>query len=136
VSVGDEPERKGRQGKATAIADPAMDADAGVGGVMGLAVTPSVSDDSGSLAGGAEATQPGGVASGISPWDKYNHCGGEAPDRITAGNDFRLAASAFTQSQPHLEENPHRSRHFAAFCHWPVNHSQGVQIYFTIVSNR
>jgi len=65
----------------------------------------------------------GGVANGISPWDKYNHSGGEGPDRITAGNDFRLAAFAFTQSQTHLEENPRLSRHLAAFCHWPVNDS-------------
>jgi len=41
----------------------------------------------------------GGVANGISPRDKYNHCGGEGPDRTTSGNDFRLAAFAFSQSQ-------------------------------------
>ena len=70
----------------------------------------------------------GEVGNGISPWDKYNHCNGEGPDRITAGNNFRLAALAFSESHPHLEENPDLSRHLAAFCHWPVERSQGEKI--------
>jgi hypothetical protein len=84
-----------------------MNADLGMVRIKGLPATPSMPNDGNLLACRTNTHHFAGLAFGMIPCDKYNHCGGEGPFRITARTLSCWPPSPPTESQIHLGKKPH-----------------------------
>jgi hypothetical protein len=79
----------------------------GYGSHHGPPATPSMPDDGDLLACRTNTNHFARPACGVIPCDKYNHCGGEGPFRITAQTLSGWPPSPPTESRIHLEGKTH-----------------------------